>query len=102
MTAVLLVSYAPQAMAAPSLGDQDGAGERKGATRLKFQAGDSVLAQVDVGSGNLLVSVKTLPLVGAKGATVQTGAYFNSALVDDLPKTERLGAGRSWRTLLRG
>lgn len=74
---VLGISTAP-AMAGPSIGALAGAGERPGATRLSFAAGDSVRAQVDVGSGNLLVTVRglTLPDVNRQ---VQLGAFYNSA-----------------------
>jgi hypothetical protein len=65
LAALTTVSFAvvgtvPMASAAPSIGALAGAGERAGATRLSFTAGDSVNAQVDVGSGNLLVTVRAL------------------------------------------
>lgn len=65
------------AVAGPSIGSLAGAGERPGATRLVFAVGDSVRAQVDVGSGNLLLSVRglTLPDVNRQ---VQVGAFYNS------------------------
>ena len=75
-----------------SIGNREYVGERSGGTRLKFPAGDSVMAQVDVGSGNLLVSVKGLTLVGV-GTKIQTGAFYNSLATPDLDGHRRLGVG---------
>ncbi|WP_244809660.1 hypothetical protein [Streptomyces sp. So13.3] len=44
-----------------------GAGARGNATRLSFSAGDHVSAQVEVGSGNLLVNTSDLTLPGING-----------------------------------
>ncbi len=44
-----------------------GAGARGNATRLWFSAGDHVSAQVEVGSGNLLVNTSDLTLPGING-----------------------------------
>ena len=54
----------PMAFGSTSIGSLAGAGERPNATRLSFTAGDSVEAQIDVGSGNLLVSVRGVTLPG--------------------------------------
>lgn len=87
----LTAGPSPAAVAAPSIGALAGAGERAGATRLPFTAGDSVRAQVDVGSGNLLVTVRgfALPDVNRQ---VQLGAFYNSAASQVTP-TPRLGRG---------
>lgn len=89
--ALLVAVPPPTALAGPSIGALKGAGERPGATRLKFTAGDSVQAQVDVGSGNLLVTVRGLSLPGV-GGTVPVGAFYNSAAADQTP-VPRLGRG---------
>lgn len=90
MAAVVGVS-APAAVAGPSIGSLAGAGERPGATRLGFTAGDSVRAQVDVGSGNLLVTVRGLSLPDVN-RQVQVGAFYNSAAAAQTP-VPRLGRG---------
>jgi len=82
-----LVAVSSPASAYPSLGASAGAGERPGATRLAFTAGDSVDAQVDVGSGNLLVTVNAL---GLPSTTI--GAYYNSAAAS-ASSVPRLGRG---------
>jgi len=82
-----LVGASSPASAYPSLGALAGAGERPGATRLAFTAGDSVKAQVDVGSGNLLVTVKAISLPSAT-----LGAYYNSAAAS-ATTVPRLGKG---------
>lgn len=92
--AVLAVLPAGPASATPVLGALAGAGERPGATRLGFYAGDSVAAQVDVGSGNLLVSVKSLALPDVNGQ-LQLGATYNSAVGSTDTVLPRLG-GRGW------
>ncbi|MFE9252458.1 RHS repeat-associated core domain-containing protein [Streptomyces sp. NPDC007088] len=73
-----------------------GAGERPGATRLKFATGDSTAAQVDVGSGNLLLNASGLSLPGISG-DVGLGAAYNSAALgtDATSATAPLGYG--WR-----
>ncbi len=85
----LLATPAP-AMAA-SIGALAGAGPRPQATRLKFDAGDRVKAQVDVGSGNLYVTVRGIALQGVS-AQVEIGAFYNSAAAASSP-TPRLGKG---------
>lgn len=96
LTAVALLfasmGFPPPVTAAPALGSLAGAGERAGATRLSFTAGDSVKAQVDVGSGNLLVSVKALSWAGLRANQVPIGAWYNSAASDKTP-ISRLGKG---------
>lgn len=51
-------------------------GSRPGATRLPVPINDHVSASVDVGTGNLSVSVNALTLPGIKGDT-GIGATFN-------------------------
>jgi RHS repeat-associated protein len=96
LLAGLLVAFlgAPPASATPVLGALAGAGERPGATRLTFYAGDSVRAQVDVGSGNLLVGVRSLTLPSVNGR-LQLGASYNSAVASADPNPLRLGV-RGW------
>ena len=81
---------APPAQAA-SLGALAGAGPRPKATRLKFDAGDRVKAQVDVGSGNLYVTVRGIALQGVNAQT-EIGAFYNSAAAASTP-VPRLGKG---------
>ena len=88
--AALAIPASP-ASAGPSIGALAGAGERPGATRLSFNAGDSVRAQVDVGSGNLLLTVRGIALPSVN-RQVQVGAYYNSAAVGLTP-VSRLGKG---------
>lgn len=90
ITAGLVVGPAAPAEAV-SIGALAGAGERRGATRLSFTVGDRVKAQVDVGSGNLLVTVSGVGLSGLQGPT-QLGAFYNSAAADQTP-IPRLGKG---------
>ena len=80
------------AFGSTDIGNLKYAGERTGATRLKFEAGDSVESQVDVVTGNLLVSVRGLALVGAKTQIV-TGAFYNSVAFNSIDATTRLGRG---------
>ncbi|MBS2938515.1 RHS repeat-associated core domain-containing protein [Nocardioides sp. J2M5] len=87
----MLGIVASPASAGPSIGALSGAGQRPGATRLSFTAGDSVQAQVDVGSGNLLVTVKGLALPDVN-RQVQVGAFYNSAAASATP-VPRLGRG---------
>jgi RHS repeat-associated protein len=54
-----------------------GAGVRPNATRLSFQVGDRVTAQVDVGSGNLLVTTTEISLRNIQD-TVDIGVAYNS------------------------
>lgn len=90
IAAVLVVGPAATAEAA-SIGALAGAGERRGATRLSFTAGDRVKTQVDVGSGNLLVTVRGVALTGVQGPT-EMGAFYNSAAADQ-SSIPRLGKG---------
>lgn len=61
--------------ASPALG----AGERSGATRLPFTVGDRVSAQVDAGSGNLLLNVNAFSLARRTGGgTLDVGLAYNS------------------------
>lgn len=54
-----------------------GAGARPNATRLSFQVGDRVTAQVDVGSGNLLVTTTEISLRNVQDS-VGIGVAYNS------------------------
>ena len=87
---VTVLLSAPPAQAA-SIGALSGAGPRPNATRLKFDAGDRVKAQVDVGSGNLYVTVRTIALQGVSAQT-EVGAFYNSAAAATTPMP-RLGKG---------
>lgn len=93
-TLAVLLGPVPTASATPVLGALTGAGERPGATRIPFYAGDSVTAQVDVGSGNLLVNVRALALPDVNGQ-LQLGASYNSAVGITDTTLPRLG-GRGW------
>jgi RHS repeat-associated protein len=53
------------------------AGKRPGATRTSFTMGDRISAQVDVGTGNLLVTTSQLTLRRINGATVDLGLAYN-------------------------
>lgn len=55
-----------------------GAGERPGATRVPFTIGDRIGAQVDVGSGNLLVTTNLLSLPRRSGSPLDVGLAYNS------------------------
>ena len=57
-----------------------GAGSRPSATRVPFPVGDRISAQVDVGSGNLLVTTNDLTLPGV-GQDVTLGVAYNSLQV---------------------
>lgn len=54
-------------------------------------AGDSVEAEVDVGSGNLLVTVRAFSLPAVNSA-VTMGAFYNSSAAAETP-VPRLGKG---------
>jgi RHS repeat-associated protein len=56
-----------------------GAGERPGATRIPFTIGDRIGAQVDAGSGNLLVTPSLFSLPRRSGAPLEVGLAYNSA-----------------------
>ncbi|MFI5761798.1 RHS repeat-associated core domain-containing protein [Streptomyces sp. NPDC051563] len=73
-----------------------GAGERPGATRLKFAAGDHVGAQVDVGTGNLLVTTGDLTLPGISGDT-GLGVAYNSASIGTEATGSAAAAGYGWK-----
>lgn len=55
-------------------------GPRPNATRVDFRAAERVLASVDVGTGNLLVTTTDLTLPGVE-EDVQLGPDFNSLLL---------------------
>lgn len=55
-----------------------GAGERPGATRIPFTIGDRIGAQVDAGSGNLLVTAGLFSLPWRSGAPLEVGLAYNS------------------------
>ncbi|MGI5451500.1 RHS repeat-associated core domain-containing protein [Streptomyces sp. CA-243310] len=73
-----------------------GAGERPGATRLKFAAGDHVGAQVDVGTGNLLVTTGDLTLPGINADT-GLGVAYNSAAIGTDATGANAAAGFGWK-----
>ncbi|SMO84560.1 RHS repeat-associated core domain-containing protein [Geodermatophilus aquaeductus] len=54
------------------------AGERPGGTRLPFTVGDRLGAQVDAGSGNLLVTSALFSLPRRSGAPLEVGLAYNS------------------------
>ena len=74
---------------AASIGDLAYAGPRPNATRVSFTAGDSVQAGVDVGSGNLYVTVRGLSLPGVN-TQIGVGAYYNSL---SRGISQRIGSG---------
>lgn len=55
-----------------------GAGPRSGATRIPFTIGDGISAQVDVGTGNLMVSTNAFSLERANANAVDVGVTYNS------------------------
>lgn len=55
-----------------------GAGTRSGATRVPFTIGDKIAAQVDVGSGNLLLTTTQFTLPRRDGSSLAVGAAYNS------------------------
>lgn len=91
LIAGLVALPATPAQAGPSIGALAGAGERPGATRLSFTAGDRVGAQVDVGSGNLMVTVDAFSLPEVN-RTADIVGYYNSAAVGLTP-VSRVGKG---------
>ncbi len=84
------------------------AGSRPGATRLPFAIGDKISAQVDVGSGNLLVSTTQMSVrrvngsldlgVIYNGRTLAPGSRFNSVISPGW----RFSTGNDVRLLLTG
>ena len=75
-----------------------GAGERPGATRQSFTIGDRIGAQVDVGTGNLLVTSTLFSLPRRSGASVDVGVAYNSATRRDAHFLNSVGgAGSGWR-----
>jgi RHS repeat-associated protein len=60
-----------------------GAGQRPGATRIPFTIGDKIGAQVDVGSGNLLVTSTQFSLPRRSGSTLDVGLAYNSVTRTD-------------------
>ncbi|WP_155855684.1 RHS repeat domain-containing protein [Arthrobacter sp. 9MFCol3.1] len=76
----LAVVPVPMVIPGASSGEQTTIGElgsRPGATRLPLQISDQVSGSVDVGTGNLMVSVNGLSLPGVN-SDVPLGAVFNS------------------------
>ncbi|MCI9872814.1 RHS repeat domain-containing protein [Arthrobacter humicola] len=76
----LAVVPVPMVLPGASSGEQTTIGElgsRPGATRLPLQISDQVTGSVDVGTGNLMLSVNGLALPGVN-ADVPLGAVFNS------------------------
>lgn len=93
VVAVSALSASPlPAFGATDIGALEWAGERAGASRLQFPAGDSVQTSVDVATGNLAVSVRAIALVGVK-TQIQTGAFYNSVAVNSISASTRLGRG---------
>ena len=88
-SAAMVLGSAVPAVAAPAVppaspaglaaADQPmlGAGARPNATRLSFRVGDRVTAQVDVGSGNLLVTTTEISLRNVQDS-VDIGVAYNS------------------------
>jgi Domain of unknown function (DUF6531) len=72
-----------------------GTGPVPGATFLTFSLTDRLQAQVNVGSGNLLVRSTDLVLPGIEG-NVTLGAAYNSRMIGSSTETGALGHG--WRS----
>ncbi|MEU1125603.1 RHS repeat-associated core domain-containing protein [Streptomyces sp. NPDC005899] len=73
-----------------------GSGARPGATRLSFAVSDHAGAQVDVGSGNLLITTNDLSLPGINGST-GLGLSYNSAAIGTDATSAESPAGYGWR-----
>lgn len=73
-----------------------GSGARPGATRLSFAVSDHAGAQVDVGTGNLLVTTDDLSLPGINGNT-GLGLSYNSAAIGTDATSATSPAGYGWR-----
>jgi RHS repeat-associated protein len=69
---------APSAVTTGYVSPALGAGERPGETRVPFTLGDTMLAQVDAGSGNLLITTTLFSLPRRSGSTLDVGLAFNS------------------------
>ncbi|MFP5370380.1 MAG: hypothetical protein ACLGI3_06490, partial [Actinomycetes bacterium] len=54
------------------------AGPRAGATQLPFTVGDGISAQLDIGSGNLMVTVNAFNLPRRSAAPIAVGLAYNS------------------------
>lgn len=96
----LAVVPVPMVIPGASSGEQATIGElgsRPGATRLPLQISDQVSGSVDVGTGNLMLSVNGLTLPGVN-ADVPLGAVFNSQSTD----TTQGDAAQRWTLNLGG
>ncbi|HEY2638801.1 MAG TPA: RHS repeat-associated core domain-containing protein [Streptosporangiaceae bacterium] len=85
---------------APAIGATNlpaGTGPIPGGTFLKFSLTDRLQAQVNVGSGNLLVRSTDLVLAGIEG-NVTLGADYNSLMIGSSIETGAFGHG--WRSRL--
>lgn len=71
-------------------------GARPNATRLDFRAGDAVQANVDVGTGNLMVMTTDLTLPGIE-KDLQLGLVYNSLLVGSGSPAADSPAGIGWQ-----
>lgn len=74
-----------------SVGALSGAGPRPSATQLSFPVDDRMQAKVDVGSGNLLLTVTGLSAPGVSGS-IGVSAFYNSLAASSTP-VSRLGKG---------
>jgi len=92
---VLTASHAPLAMLSSAPSVPMGTGPVAGGTFLTFKLTDRLQAQVNVGSGNLLVRSSDLVLPGIEG-NVALGAAYNSLLIGSTIETGALGHG--WRS----
>src|SRR5215472_12490311 len=90
--ALSAIALAP-AVAATSL--PVGTGPVHGGTFLTFNLTDRLQAQINVGSGNLLVRSTDLVLLGIEG-NVPLGADYNSLLIGSSIETGAFGHG--WRS----
>ncbi len=75
-----------------------GAGERPGATRLPLTIGDRIGGQIDVGSGNLLITPTLFSLQRRSGAPLEVGLAYNSTTRRDGYFPNSVGdEGSGWR-----
>ncbi|GAA4424082.1 hypothetical protein GCM10023169_20460 [Georgenia halophila] len=72
-----------------------GAGERKSATTVPFQLGDRVQAEVDVGTGNLLITAAGLPVPGVSG-DLDVGVAYNSLAVGSGAEQDTASSALGW------